>query len=233
VSGGQEPAFDPESVPQLLSFAVHELRSPLSVVAGYIRMVLSERVGPLAPQQRDLLEKAEKSCGRLSEVLKEASDLSKLQDGTATFNRRAVDLRALLQDVVSSLPPLEREVTVVLQADEAAQVHGDATRLKAAMSSILVALRRELVSGNRLVVRLARVRDEATASLRITVGEPDRIEGLQALPETALTEFDYRRGSTGLTLAQARRVLEAHGGRLSEPIQDGKKAVAIVSIPAI
>ena len=67
--------------------AVHEFRTPITVVAGYIRMLLKERAGPITDQQRKLLEEAEKSCGRLSALVAEMSDLSALEAGRRTFNR--------------------------------------------------------------------------------------------------------------------------------------------------
>ena len=90
--------------PKVLSLAVHEFRTPTTVVAGYIRMLLKDRAGPLTEPQRRLLEEAEKSCGRLSALLAEMSDLSGLEAGTATFNRVAIDLRAALTDAVAALP---------------------------------------------------------------------------------------------------------------------------------
>src|SRR5918999_2180574 len=89
--------------PKLLSLAVHEFRTPITVVAGYVRMLLKDRAGPLSDQQRKLLEEAEKSCARLSALLAEMSELSNLEAGTAPFNRSRIDLRALLADAVASL----------------------------------------------------------------------------------------------------------------------------------
>ncbi|MGH3117468.1 MAG: histidine kinase dimerization/phospho-acceptor domain-containing protein, partial [Gaiellales bacterium] len=42
--------------PRLLSLAVHELRTPATVVGGYLRMVLKDRAGPLSEDQRRLLQ---------------------------------------------------------------------------------------------------------------------------------------------------------------------------------
>ena len=72
---------------KLLSLAVHEFRTPITVVAGYIRMLLKDRAGPITEQQRKLLEEAEKSCGRLAALVAEMSDLSNLEGGTASLNR--------------------------------------------------------------------------------------------------------------------------------------------------
>src|SRR4030095_2274446 len=92
--------------PKVLSLAVHEFRTPMTVVAGYIRMLLKDRAGPLSDQQRRLLEEAEKSCGRLSGLVSEVSELSNLEAGTLTFNKERTDLYAALRQAVEDLPPL-------------------------------------------------------------------------------------------------------------------------------
>jgi signal transduction histidine kinase len=48
-----------------LSLTVHELRTPVTVVSGYLRMLLKEQGGPLTEKQRKMLEEAERSCGRI------------------------------------------------------------------------------------------------------------------------------------------------------------------------
>src|SRR5688500_19252541 len=102
--------------PRLLGLAVHEFRTPITVVAGYLRMVLKERAGPISDQQRKLLEEAEKSCGRLSALVAEMSDLSALESGKAASNKAALDLSALLRDVAASLPEMpDRSVTIALE----------------------------------------------------------------------------------------------------------------------
>src|SRR5262245_64465814 len=95
-SGPADPRW-----PKLLSLTTHEFRTPMTVVAGYIRMLLKERAGPVPDQQRRLLEEAEKSCARLSALLGEVSELSALEGGTATFNRAAVDLNAVMSEAIA------------------------------------------------------------------------------------------------------------------------------------
>src|SRR5688500_20060793 len=68
---------------KLLSLAVHEFRTPITVVAGYIRMILKDRAGPVNDGQRKLLEEAERSCGRLSALVAEMSDLARSEEHTS------------------------------------------------------------------------------------------------------------------------------------------------------
>ena len=136
--------------PKLLSLAVHEFRTLITVVAGYIRMLLKERAGPLSEQQRKLLEEAEKSCGRLSALVGEMSTVSGLERNDVQMHR-LLELNELLQRAVTALPTMaDREVTVELQGAAPGRITADAVRLEGALVSVLTALRREVVTSDRI-----------------------------------------------------------------------------------
>ena len=194
--------------PKILSLSVHELRTPMTVVAGYIRMLLKDRAGPLSDQQRKLLEEAEKSCARLTEIVAEVSALSNLEGGTAPFNKHAADLHKVLRDAVDQLPPLpDREVQIELQLDgEPAPIDADPVRLTQAFSSVLKSLRREIISETPLSCGSA----GPEGRIRSVTRDPCRA-GPKGMARAA---FDEWRGGSGLILPVARRIIEAHGGRL-------------------
>jgi len=211
--------------PKVLSLSVHEFRTPMTVVAGYIRMLLKDRAGALNDQQRRLLEEAEKSCARLSGLIAEVSELSQLEGGTAGFNKHDADLQALLRDAVDKLPALpDREVAVSLETDDSpAPVSADPTRLTQALNSVIAALRRELIGDEGLVVRQQRSAD----GYEILIGEAATIGALQSQPG-ARDLFDEWRGGVGLSLMLARRVIEAHGGALYGAPEGRKSGARIV-----
>jgi len=218
--------------PKLVSLAVHEFRTPMTVVAGYIRMLLKDRAGPVSEPQRRLLEEAEKSCARLSGLLAEMSDLGALEGGTAAFNRSHVDLRALLRDAVAELPELsDREITVDVRLTEgAAGIQADPVRLKTALTSLLHGLRRELVTSARLLVQETTRPHNGGAASWIVIGDEQHAALLQGAEAGELARFDEWRGGCGLSLAIARRVINAHGGAVWSPA-DGAKAAAVVLVP--
>ena len=223
----------PESKwPRLLALSVHEFRTPVTVVAGYIRMLLKNRAGAITDQQRRLLEEAEKSCGRLSALLTEMSDLSNLEANTTPFNRNAINLHTLLAETIAALPEVpDREITVTLSSvGGGGPVQGDPVRLKTAFTSILNALRRELVTSAELFVRERTGEYEGHPATWIAMADADRIEGLSTAGPDALAPFDEWRGGCGLSLAVARRVIDAHGGALWSP-SDGTKAAAVLVLP--
>lgn len=220
--------------PKLLSLSVHELRTPMTVVAGYIRMLLKDRAGPLNDQQRRLLEEAEKSCVRLSALVTEMSDLGALEAKRTAFNRSEQDLSALLGAVVSELPAVpDREVSVTLETPgEAPRVLGDPVRLRTALASVIHALRRELVTSLELFVRLQVRSHDGPPVAWIAVADTDHIDAYAAAKPSALTTFDEWRGGVGLSLAVARRVINAHGGGIWSPA-DGVKAGAVITLPVV
>lgn len=218
--------------PKLLSLAVHEFRTPMTVVAGYIRMLLKERAGPLSDQQRKLLEEAEKSCGRLSSLVAELSDLGNLEGGTAPFAKASVDLPALLAEVVATLPAMpDRDVRVELQGnDRAATLPGDATRLRNAFSAVLVCLRRELVTTDVLFIRHSVKSSHGDPVSVVTIGDADAMAQLEVSNQTDLGLFDEWRGGCGLSLAIARRTFAAHGGGIWAPAS-GAKGATLIQVP--
>jgi signal transduction histidine kinase len=220
--------------PKVLSLAVHEFRTPMTVVAGYIRMLLKDRAGPLSDSQRRLLEEADKSCGRLSALLSEMSDLSGLEAGTATFNRVRIDLRAALSESVQALPEIpDRPIDIDLKVGTGeAMVEGDPVRLRAAFTAVLLALRRELVTSTTLAVRETVRQTAGRACSWIAIADLDQIGPVGQADDSSLGVFDEWRGGSGLSLGVARRVFEAHGGHIWSPLADAK-AGAVIALPRL
>ena len=126
-------------------------------------------------------------------------------------------------------------MTITLSGDAELWVHGDATRLRSALSSILLALRRELVTSDQLVVHVEAGERDGQPCLRITIGEAVRIAGLRGLEPSSMAAFDEWRGGNGLSLPNACRIIEAHGGRVWSPTEVDKsdgKASAVVVLPS-
>ena len=218
--------------PRLLSLSVHEFRTPMTVVAGYIRMLLKDRAGALNDQQRRLLEEAEKSCARLSALLAEMSDLSNLEDKTAPFNRGPIALRTILSDAIATLPEVpDRPIDVDLStADGAATVQADPVRLKTAFTSLLIALRRELVASTKLFVKERSGEFQGKPASWIAFADADHIAELETAAPERLTTFNEWRGGCGLSLPVARRIIEGHGGAIWSP-SEGALGGAVVVLP--
>lgn len=217
----------------MLSHAAHELRTPVGVVLGYLRMLLRENATPLANQQRRMLQEMEKSTGRIKALADELSDLAKLETGEETFHYKSVDLGALIEDTISALPPLpDREVPITLDNQAVgATIEGDPKRLSTAFAAILFALRRELVTSTHLLVRLRRTTWEDAPVFWIAVAGNDRIDAVDGASLQDLGTFRENRGGCGLMPSIAERIIAKHDGRVSSPVEDSSTD-AMLSGPA-
>jgi signal transduction histidine kinase len=218
--------------PRLLSLAVHEFRTPVTVVAGYLRMLLKERAGPLTADQRKLIEEAEKSCGRLSALLTEMGDLGQLETGRQSLASNPLDLSDLLAQTVAAVEPRAGDANVVLQGDSVRlPIMGDGARLRRAFDAIVFALRREIIDGTDLhVVRAVRNRNGQRLA-GIAIGPPAVAAALGTAAVDELAAFDEWRGGCGLSLPLARRIIEMHGGRAFALAGERQKAGGLVELP--
>jgi signal transduction histidine kinase len=228
-----EAASSPvESYARLLSLAVHELRTPASVVGGYLRMLQRDSDHPLSARQRKMIDEAEKSCARLVALIGEMSEVSKLDAGVAIVKDEAVDLFQLIHDVAEHVHEAEdREVRLDVRGPAAgARMTGDATRLRAAFDAFFRAILREQ-PGNTTVV--ADLRRAADGSAVVVVARSTDVQRAYEAPHAV---FDEKRGGMGLALPIACRVVARHRGKIWSPAAeageslDGRSAI-IVSFP--
>jgi signal transduction histidine kinase len=217
--------------PQLVSLAVHEFRTPASVVGGYLRMLQRDNDPPLSERQRRMVDEAEKSCARLVAIVSELSEIGKLDSGATTLARQPLDLFSLVGEVAELVHEgSDREVRLLVRGPQAgAPMTGDVTRLRAAFDAIFRAILREKPGPATLVAdrRVEQRRDDSAAV--VIVSEESTV---QPAYEREPGPFDDRRGGLGLALPLARRVIEGHGGRLWAPDDEALgRGSAIVSLP--
>lgn len=217
---------------RLLGLAVHELRTPISVGSGYLRMLLASPDGNLSDRQRQFVSESQKAWGRMTVLAEEMSELSRLEGGTFRLDTKPVDVRQVLEEAIGALPPTdETAVTTELAPGKGrAMVQGDPVRLRTAFTSLLLALRRELVSSARLVVQEGPRTHDGRGVSWIAIGDAEQVGGFSTADPRALGTFDEWRGGSGLKLAIARRIIDAHGGAVWSP-GDGARAGAVVALP--
>jgi signal transduction histidine kinase len=217
--------------PRAMSLAVHELRTPVTVVSGYLRMLLKEQGGPLSEKQRKMLEEAERSCGRIDALVKEMSDLGKLESGDLGLGRQSFDLAALLAELASHMHEGDdRGVHLEVRGTERPiEVLGDRPRIASALGALLHAALRERGEPGVIVAECSSS-GGSPPSATIAIGDEGTVRQLvQSTVDGA--PFDEWRGGLGLALPIARRVVEAHGGVLWSAHGERPRAGSLLRIP--
>jgi two-component system, OmpR family, sensor histidine kinase VanS len=217
-------ATKPVQKDPILSHAAHEIRTPLSVILGYLQMLIPEKLGPTTEAQQKAFGEIKKTAGKIKDIADEMTDLGLLLAGGAEFNRRTVDLPALIEQTVGALAPQvavqEREIRIRLVDDARdATIHADARWLQRAFKAIILCQQRELMTSDELLIAIERVTHDTRPAFRVTIAGADRIQDLRSRTSTTLEPFAEVRASTGLSLFIARQVIEAHGGQIVSRIE--------------
>jgi two-component system, cell cycle sensor histidine kinase PleC len=202
--------------PPLLSLAVHEFRTPASVVGGYLHMLQKDQDPPMSERQRRMIDEAEKSCARLVAIVAELSDISKLDSGGAKLAQQPLDLFSLIGKVAELMhQATDRDVHLKLSGpSDGANITGDASRLRIAFDAIFRAILRETAGPATVIAERRRdTRDGQPCAVLIVANESSVQEAYDREPGP----FDDERGGMGLALPLARRVIEGHGGRMWSP----------------
>jgi signal transduction histidine kinase len=220
---------------RLLSLAVHEFRTPASVVSGYLRMLLGEARGALTDHQRHMIEESEKSTERIISLIGELNEIVRLDAGTPWTAPGAFDVFEAAHEAPREVRNAEgRAVRVELRGQRAgARVAGDRARFSEALWAIVNAVAREQIEGSPVAIdcRLSSEDGSPVASL-VVAGESD-LESARTAPREP---FDEERGGLGLSLPIARRIIDRHGGRVwsSAPGAPGdqvRRAAAVIVVP--
>lgn len=224
---------DTETLSRAMSLAVHELRTPMTVVAGYLRMLLRDQAGPLSNHQRKMLEEAERSCGRIGTIVSEMSELGKLEAGELGVSSSEFDLTRVIAELAANMHEGDdRGIRLEVRGtDRPLIVRGDRTRLGAAVTALVRAALRERATPGVLVVECSTVTLADVPYAVVAIGDEAVLELLIRHVGAEPPAFDEWRGGLGLALPVGRRVIEAHGGAIWSAPGDAPRAGSALRLP--
>jgi hypothetical protein len=196
----------PVDISDILHVLAHELRTPVGIAHGYVRLLLEDRL-PQESDRRRALEQMQKALGRLTELSHESSRLATWyeRDGDGERLVPAAEILERVDQVGYDFPVSVDRSGV---PDGACIRTDDVDTLVTAIASLVHATAREL-RGQPCAV-LGSVTDGRW--LDVLVGSPDRVVALGAARGTAeASAIALERGGLGLALVHAALVLDAHG----------------------
>jgi len=198
----------------------HELSTPLTPLSGYLRILLTEKLGTLAPQQRRIVEAMLQSVGRLTRIVDNLSDFASLQSGHAPLLDAEVNPDGLVDEVIAELRPAVKDARLHLAVHHGsgAPVRADARKLRQALANLIGNAVKFSPHGGEVLVEVAREGGKLRFAIYdqgpgIRAGELERI--FEPLHHAASRAGDEARPpGSGLGLPVVRRIAEAHGGRV-------------------
>lgn len=202
-----------EDLGHLLALVAHELRSPTTVLAGSVTLLLDGRFGPLTDEQRAMLRPAGTSSRRLVALLEDLSELGRLYRGEATFGRARTSVANLVREAAAAFVPLpDSMVRIDAQVEADVDVFADAGRLTRAITALCQAAGRSLGADGTVTVAIERTGDDVPAVV-LTV-RPGLGENIVARLGNVTDPVDAFEG-VGFELPLARAVIATEGGTLA------------------
>jgi two-component system sensor histidine kinase GlrK len=202
----------------------HELKAPLLAVVETIRLLLEETVGPLTERQRHFLELNLASCQRLSALINNLLDLSRLEAGVMEYDIQKHDLGALVRRALGEFEAQLQGDRVQLELPDAAvTVDCDGDRLIQVFGNLVSNALKFSPPGSAIRIRLApSVRLEQAPDREFAlVTVADCGPGVAPTDRQRIFEKFYRRSQAkktaagaGLGLAISKAIIEAHGGAI-------------------
>jgi signal transduction histidine kinase len=198
----------------------HELSTPLTPLSGYLKILQSGKLGALSPQQQRVVDSMVQAVTRLARVVDNLSDFASLQAGRAPILEGEVDPDRLVDDVVAELKPLIKDARlhVTVTHGGGAPVVADPRKLRQAVANVVSNAVKFSPHGGEVLVEVSRDAQRVRFSVYdqgpgIVAGEAERI--FEPLYHAASRGGDdARQPGSGLGLPVARRIAEAHGGRI-------------------
>ena len=238
----QSPAASLESAEEreVIASISQEIRQPMSSILGYTDLLLTESVGMLGALQRKFLERIRASTERMHSMLDDLIQVAALGKGSLELMPKPVELGTIIDGAMADTSGQLREKKITLRVDlpaEMPRIYAD----RDALQQIAVHLLQNAgtVTPNEGTVTLrARIQhenDEVYLLLQVT----DSGGGIQSDLLARVFNRRYRAdkaliqglGDTGVGLAIAKTLVEAHGGRIWVDTEAGRTTTFSVLLP--
>jgi len=220
-----------------LASAAHELKTPLAVIKGYYDLLLAGSLGRLTDKQRDILEESKDSCERLVRLISMFLNYSALESGKLVLQLRENDLRDCLDELSKRWSEAFQRKGVKLDASFDPSIPAfrfDYQKVQQVAANLLDNALKHTPAGGSVRLRAAphfwerRVASMAPAEerRRFRLPRPNSVEvsvtdsgpGIAAEHHQEIFEdfvrVDRNTSGMGLGLAIAKRLIQAHRGKI-------------------
>lgn len=214
----------------IISTVSHELRSPLTSVKGYTSLMLNRWERLRDEQKRTMLEQVHHDADRVTRLVTELLDISRLETGRLVLRRQMVDLPVLARSVVEKVEMAipELDCTVAFP-DELPKVYADPDKVEQVLTNLV---ENAAKYGSPKAMRVTATVEDGFVAIAVR----DTGEGIPAddLPRVFTKFFRRDHGrptGTGLGLWISQGLVEAHGGQLTATSTLGEGSTFRFTLP--
>jgi signal transduction histidine kinase len=213
----------------------HGLRTPLSSIIGYARLLRRETEKQISPMQRENLEDLLRNAERLLGLIDSLLDFARIESGKMEIKTQPVKLEALVQEVTAIVEPTLSTNSVRIVRDISPDIVPLNTDREKLREVILNLLGNAVKFTDRGQIRISAYQDNgdlrlAVADTGIGIDHADINRIFEEFDRGQLTSASGYRG-TGLGLAIVKRLVDVLGGSIAIESEIGKGTTFIVTLP--
>lgn len=217
---------------EFISIASHELKTPLTSIKGYTQ-ILERLVSGIGNKQAgSLLSKTNTYIDRLSGLIADLLDVSKIQSGKILFNIEKFDVYDVVKEAVEGIQGTLPRHTIQLKSSVHQQVTGDKYRLEQVLHNLLTNAIKYSPRADKVIVRMTKNREYVTISVQ------DFGIGIPAKSKSMLFHRFYRVESSskefaglGIGLYISSEIVKRHNGKIRIESKEGEGSTFFVDLP--
>lgn len=222
-----------EAKSNFISTVSHELRTPLTSIQNAISII--EIAGEVNEQQAKFISIATRNVERLTKLVNEILDFSKLESGKMEMNFSPVDIKTLANESIANIMNLagKREINENVPND-LPKVYADPSKLDQVFTNILDNAIKYTPDGGKITIEARKVNGkDSNDFVEIRISDT----GIGIAPEKKERIFErFERGTlynkgAGLGLAIVKKIIESHNGKIWVESELGKGSTFIFTIP--
>ena len=220
-----------------VSMVSHELRTPLTSIRAFTE-ILRDNPDVDSKQRQEFLTVVAKETERLSRLVNDVLDLTKIESGRMQWNQESADLRTVLDAAIPAIGQLleQRGIELVIEHPNApAMAIVDRDRITQVIINLLSnATKFCKPAGGKIVVRLTAHED----GLHVAVIDNGRGISPEHVPHVfdkfyqAADRLEQKPGGSGLGLTICERIVRHHGGRIWVESEVGRGTTVTFVLPS-
>ena len=212
----------------------HELRTPLTSIKEGLSLLIDNALGPTTDEQQDFLKTMDGDIDRLTELINNMLDLSKIEAGRMRLVRVRCQVRELIESLVRSYQPIAGRRTIqILGGDTVLPVFIDRNRMMQVLSNLFSNAMKFTAETGTIIFRI----DHHEQMVRIGVQDngpgisPEDLPKLFQKFSQVGPQGSGRPRGTGLGLVLCKEIAELHHGRVDVTSQVGQGTTFTVFLP--
>lgn len=224
---------------EFFSVVSHEIRTPLTSMKNAVDLILDGTAGAINENQRKFLSMVDRNINRLSEIISELVDISKIESGTITMELKPLDLGVALNMVKAPLTSKTKEKSISIHTEipsNLPQVYGDSSKLEQIFNNLLNNAIKFIPEGGHIYISAKDYEldgDFIEVSVKDTgIGiSPEKLEKIFDKFYQVENSMTRETKGTGLGLSIVKSLVELQGGKIWVESEEGKGSKFTFTLP--